>query len=245
MGLTFLQWFILIFSAINIGFSKTGLQGSTMPSVVLMALAFGGQTSSSIVLVMLMIGDVFAIKRYRKHANLKNVVRLIPSTVVGVIVGAIIGEIINEQQFMTLIGIIVVICLLILVLQEWRKDSIQLEDNSFITSIVGVLNGFASMVGNASGPIFNVYILAKNLRKEKMIGTIAWFFVVLNLIKLPFHIFLWNSFTVETTRIALILIPIIYIGAKLGIKLVEYINEKTYRCLMLLLTAVAAIQLLL
>jgi len=244
LNLSLIQWIVIIFSAINVGFAKTGLQGATMPAVIFMALAFGGQLSTSIMLIMLIIGDAFAVKRYGRSIDVKNIFRLLPSTLVGVIAGAVIGTIINDQQFMALIAIIVFICLFLLVYQEFNKSLATFKDNRFISSVVGMLNGFASMVGNASGPIFNVYILAKNLKKEQMIGSIAWFFVFLNLIKLPFHIFVWDSFSREVLLLGLILVPIIYVGSRIGIVLVEYINDKTYRRLMIIVTALSAVQLI-
>lgn len=242
--MTLLQWLILLFSAVNVGFAKTGLQGSTMPAVIFMALAFGGQASSSMMLVMLIIGDLFAVKKYGKQVSIKSILRLMPATFIGVILGAFVGNVINDQQFMTLIAIIVFFCLFLLIVQEINKRAVEFKDNPLISGIVGVVNGFASMVGNASGPIFNVYILAKNIKKEEMIASIAWFFICLNVIKLPFHIFLWYSFSRQTLILGLLTIPIIFIGTRLGIYLVNHIDDRTYRRLMIIVTGLAALQLL-
>ena len=49
------------------------------------------------------------------------------------------------------------------------------------------------MIGNAAGPVMSVYLLS--MRKEKMeyIGINAWFFIVVNLLKVPFQIFAWDN----------------------------------------------------
>jgi len=52
-----------------------------------------------------------------------------------------------------------------------------------------VLSGFASMIGNAAGPIFAIYLLALGFTKNNFIGANSWFFFMINLIKLPLQIF--------------------------------------------------------
>lgn len=245
LDLTLLQWSILIFSALNVGFAKTGLQGATMPAIIFMASAFGGQLSSAIMLVMLIIGDMFAIKEYGKNIEVKSILNLMPTTIVGVILGTVVGNVINDEQFKTLMAVLVIISLIVLIFQEFGKGTFELPRNRFVSSIAGALSGLSSMIGNVAGPIFNVYILTRKLKKEEMISSIAWFFVFLNLIKLPFHIFVWHTFSVNTILIGTIMIPVIFIGSQLGIKLIQLINEETYRKLMILVTTLGAINLIL
>ncbi len=52
--------------------------------------------------------------------------------------------------------------------------------------ITGILAGFTTMVANVSGPIMVLYLLALRLPKVAFIGTAAWFFLSLNLLKVPF-----------------------------------------------------------
>ena len=105
-------------------------------------------------------------------------------------------------------------------------------------------SGFSSMVGNAAGPIFNVYILAQNLNKEKMIGTTAWFFFLMNALKVPFHVLLWDTIGFETLKYTAVAVPFIGIGALAGIWIIQNISEKWYRRLIIVMTVVAAVRLL-
>ena len=81
------EWGILILAGIVIGFSKTGIQGSTIFVVVLMALTFGGIVSSGMMLLLLMVGDVFAVKHYGKEVSVKDILHLLPPAVIGVLLG--------------------------------------------------------------------------------------------------------------------------------------------------------------
>ena len=57
------------------------------------------------------------------------------------------------------------------------------------SALFDLLGGFTTMIGNATGPVMSVYLLS--MRKEKMeyIGINTWFFLVVNLLKVPFQIF--------------------------------------------------------
>ena len=53
----------------------------------------------------------------------------------------------------------------------------------------GASAGFATTVANAAGPVMNLYLLARRLPKHDFVATGAWFFFVVNLMKLPIYAF--------------------------------------------------------
>ena len=63
----------------------------------------------------------------------------------------------------------------------------------------------------------------------------------MNLFKLPFHYFVWETVTLDSLRVDLRLAPFVIVGIGLGIFLVKYIKEQFYRNMILLLTAFGAI----
>jgi uncharacterized protein len=96
------------------------------------------------------------------------------------------------------------------------------------------------MIGNAAGPIMALYLLSMRLPKNTYIGTGAWFFFIINLFKVPLHIFVWKTITLQSILFnSLMIIPIIS-GAVLGIYIVKIIPEKPYRAFIILSTASAA-----
>jgi uncharacterized protein len=244
-GLSGIQVFMLVLSAIIIGFSKTGIAGATLPAIAMFAYIFGGKESSGIMLTMLIVGDVIAVYNYGRYGKFKDVIKVLPPAVVGIALGAWIGNYLNDAQFKTLIGIIVLICFILIVSKEIRKKQINVPDSKIFHTLVGIISGFASMVGNASGPIFTIYLLSMAFEKKKFIGTTSWFFLIVNLLKVPFHIFVWGTITLETTKYTLYMFPCIFVGTFLGVKLVKIINEKHFRIIVLAVTAISAIRLFL
>jgi uncharacterized membrane protein YfcA len=99
------------------------------------------------------------------------------------------------------------------------------------------------MVGNAAGPITTLYLLSMGLSKNQFIGTGAWFFFVVNVLKVPLHIIFWETISVETLAVNAFAIPIIVAGGFLGLWLVRYIKERPYRIFILVITAVMSVRL--
>lgn len=85
------------------------------------------------------------------------------------------------------------------------------------------------MIGNAAGPVMSVYLLS--MRKDKMeyIGINAWFFLVVNLLKIPLQAFVWDNITWSSLQLNLLMLPIIAIGALIGVSIVKRLPEKAFR----------------
>jgi uncharacterized protein len=107
----------------------------------------------------------------------------------------------------------------------------------------GVAAGFTTMVANAAGPIMILYLLALRMPKLLFIGTSAWFFLVLNLFKVPFSINL-GLITFASIAISLRLIPFAIVGALVGRRILQRIDQRLFERLALVLTLLAGLRLL-
>lgn len=222
-------WFLFITCGILIGMAKTGLSGAGLMIVPIMASIFGGKLSVGIVLPLLIFADLFAVSYYHRHATWRYLFLALPWAVVGIVLAAFFGNEINENQFKAVLAILVLIGIGLMLWQEIRKKSESLPDNWWFAAILGLAGGFTSMIGNAAGPIMALYLLSMHLPKNNYIGTAAWFFLIVNVIKVPFHIFVWDTITVQTITVDLFAIPAVLIGVVLGIRIVKLFPEKIYR----------------
>jgi uncharacterized protein len=239
------EWVWVFAAALFVGFSKTGISGFTMLVVPILANVFGGKDSTGILLPMLLIGDVFAIWYYNRHADWGNIKNLLPWTLVGLVAGTVVGNYISDKQFKVLIAVIVLICLALLIYTERKGENFQVPHKIWFFALTGIASGFASMIGNAAGPIMSIYLLAKGFNKNDFMGTFAWFFLIINLTKLPLQIFYWHNITVKTLIIAGGTIPAITVGALLGAFVIKKLKEKPFRYMVILMTAIAAVRLFL
>ena len=112
-----------------------------------------------------------------------------------------------------------------------------------VGAVYGTLAGFTTMVANAGGPVMSLYLLSVGATKLRFMGTAACFFFATNLVKLPFSIGL-SLVTVDTLRTALVLVPLVLLGAVIGRRLLRSIDQKLFERLVIGLTITASLFLL-
>ena len=239
------QWALTGVSGIFIGLTKTGLSGLGLIFVPIMAFAFGAKASTGILLPMLSMGDVFGVAWYRRHAEWKQLLRLIPWAALGLACGVTVGQTLPDVQFKKMLGVIVLGLLALMIWQESRKDKESVPTGWWFHALAGAAAGFTTMVGNAAGPVMSLYLISMRLPKNAFIGTSAWFFLVINAVKIPLQIVFWQNISVGTLALDFAALPFIALGAFLGIKVVGKMPEKLFRYFVLVMTGVTAVFLLL
>ncbi len=234
------SYLILLLSALCIGMAKAGVHGIGMATLPLLAIYFGGKASAGLALPLLIVADIFAVLYYHRHAAWNILWRLFPWAAIGVVIGTVIGAYIDDQGFRKLMGFIIFASFgLMMWMEKTNKERVPTQ--IIFVAIIGVLAGFTTMVGNLAGPVMALYLLSARLPKYAYIGTTAWFFLVINIFKVPFHVEFWHTINWETVILDLTVIPLIALGVVLGIWVVNKIPEKQYRWFIISTTVLAAI----
>ena len=241
--LSWLDWSLLFLCAMLVAMAKTGIAGVYNIVVPLLAIVFGGKASTGILLPILIMGDIFAVSYYNRSAEWKHVIRLVIPATGGVLLGVWVGQEISGEQFKYLLAVLVLLGLALMLYLEIRKVKSVPEGHLF-GIVMGLIAGFSTMVGNVAGPIVTVYMLSVRLPKNAFIGTGAWFFMIMNLIKLPFHIFVWETISWDSLSLDVLMLPGIALGAWLGIRIVKILSEKFYRQFVIIATLASALLLL-
>lgn len=239
-----ISWLALLSAGLIIGLSKAGIKGIVMFSVVILVPVFGGKVSMGLLLPMFLVGDVLAVKYYNRHAIWKYVWRLIPAAAVGVVAATLVGDWINEVQFTRAIAIVILVSLFLLLYLEKYPVRQERVEHPFFAFFMGFLGGFSSMIGNSGGPVLNLFLLSVGLPKNNFIGTAAYFFLLINLIKLPFHFFVWETVNWQSLWLNAFAVPVILLGFFLGVRLVKLIPEKAFRWFIIGVTGLVAVRLL-
>lgn len=236
-------WALALTAAFVLGISKSGIKGIAIIIVTFMALAFGAKESTGILLPLLVVGDIFAVIYYNRHTQWRYIVRFLPWMIAGVLIGVFLGKDLPERIFkICMVGVI----LTSVALMFWwdQKKSKTVPTHWAFAGFMGLTAGITTMVGNLAGIFSNIYFLAMRLPKNQFIGTAATLFLIVNIFKLPFHIFIWKTITPDTLVLDLKLLPALLIGLFVGIRLVRIIHEKHYRKMILGLTALGALLIL-
>lgn len=238
--LTWQQWALTLLAVAIVGISKAGIKGISIIVVALFAIAFETKASTGILLPILIVGDIVAVIYYRRHVRWRYLLQLLPWMMLGVVLGTWVGKDIPEAFFKR--GMAVIILLSVAMMYWWdKRESKTVPDYWWFGGIMGLTAGFTTMIGNLAGAFANIFFLAMRMPKNDFIGTAAWLFFIVNIFKIPFHIFVWKTITPETLALNLRLAPAVFIGFIVGIRIVKLIKEQQYRQLILALTAIGAI----
>ena len=236
---------MLIFSLIAafiLGMAKAGLKGLGIVIVTLMALVHGAKVSTAIVLPLLIVGDVLAVVYYKRHAQWKYLFKFLPWMIIGVLAGVFIGKDLPEALFKQ--GMAVIILVSVVIMFAWeRYDKSDIPDKLWFGGILGTTAGFTTMIGNLAGAFTNIFFLATRIPKNQFIGTAAWLYFIVNLFKVPFHVFYWDTITTKTLLVDLWHIPVVFLGFFVGLKVVNLFKDHQYRRFILIMTAIGAISL--
>ena len=241
MDLVLNQYLLIAAAALIVGFTKTSVGGVGILAILLMALAIPGKGSPGVLLPMLLLGDIFAVIYYHRECQWKILFKIFPLTALGIIIGFLSVNAIPNELFEKVLGIIILIMLFLEMGLSLRNK--QIKGGILVTSIIGIMAGIATMIANAAGPIFGIYLLQMGLTKEEFVGTRSWFFLVINIFKLPFSAGL-GLITVDTLMLDLMFVPIILLGAYIGFQVLKVINIKLFKRFIRVAVMVAAIRLI-
>lgn len=240
-------WVLLAVAAALVGISKTAIPGINTISIAIFASVLPARPSTGALLLLLIVGDVFALLSYRKHAHWPTLLRLIPAVLAGLVLGALFLAFTDDSWVRRVIGVILLLVVGLTLLQRARQDrragatpSAPSPETSpgggtgaapaagpLVSAAYGGLGGFTTMVANAGGPVMSMYFLAARFPVHAFLGTAAWFFAVINLIKLPVSIGL-GLITPETLTLDLLLVPAVVVGALFGRWIASRIPQRAF-----------------
>jgi uncharacterized membrane protein YfcA len=198
-----------------------------------------------VVLPLLIAADIGAVTIYRQHARWDYIRRTWPAAAIGVMVGAFLLSRLDNATFRPILGTIILLLTVAQLARMMRPASPPaLSPSRPLAVCLGLLAGVTTMMANAAGPLVALYFVAAGLPKFEVVGTLAWFFFLINLFKMPFSI---GIGVVHGTGLVfdLILVPAVFAGLLGGRWLIHRIPQRAFDVLMLLFAGIASIRLIL
>jgi uncharacterized membrane protein YfcA len=239
------SWLLAIIGSIAMGISKAGFSGMSLVHVLIFAFIFGARTSTGIVLPMLIVADIFAVRAFPGHARWDYIRKMLPPAVVGIVGGFLLMGRINDEAFRQITGGII---LTLAVLQatrmlrpQWFADEV--PHSPIFAWAMGLFSGVMTMMANAAGPVFTIYALSVSLPKMQLVATTAWFFLIVNLLKVPLSAGL-GLIDNRTLLLNASLVPAVLVGIGLGRWLTRRVSQEHFNAILLTFAALAALRLL-
>jgi len=268
-ALSLLDFSLLALAATLVGLSKTALPGAGTITVAVFAAVLPARQSTGALLVLLILGDLFAVRTYHAHADWAALRRLVPAVLAGVVVGTFFLASADDGTVRHVIGVTLLALVAVTLVRRAAAtkdrnrprtiatggaaaaDAAGRADRAtergwrhqLETGSFGILAGFTTMVANAGGPVMSMYFLAARFPINRFLGTAAWFFFVVNVAKTPFSVSL-GLISLDSLRLDLLLAPAVIVGALVGRRLARQMNQRLFDRLVLALTIVSATYLL-
>lgn len=260
MHLTEWQWVIGLTAALFVGISKTGIPGVGIVAIPLLGIGFGSRLGAGVMLPMLILGDVFAVTWYRRHAQWSKLVGLLPWVYLGVALGTaalvvtgrnagVKGGNVMKDPTDTVVGGLVLVMVALHLLRNKLGEKLQPTSPAGVAG-TGVAAGFSTTVSNAAGPVMQMYMAAHSLSKEAFMGTISWYFFIVNLSKFPIYWVLTRMMpqapivTSKSLVFNLEIAPAIILGAFFGKWLLPRISQKSFELTVVVLAAAGGLKLM-
>ncbi|PRA78956.1 sulfite exporter TauE/SafE family protein [Microbacterium sp. MYb66] len=240
-------WTALAVAAVAIGISKTALPGGSILAIALFAAVLPARTSTAATLLLLMVGDVFALIAYRRHAHWPTLLRLAPAVIAGLLVGFAFLALAGDGTVRRAIGVILLLMIAVTLWRRWRQSRADAAPPAsggiVLAGTYGTLGGFTTMVANAGGPVISMYFLATRTPVQVFLGTSAWFFAIINVVKVPFLAGL-GLFQAPVLLMDAVLAPLVVIGALTGMRVARRMNQRVFDRVVIGLTILGAVYLL-
>ena len=228
-------YLVAIPAVIVLGLSKGGFTGLSSLAMPMLSLVTSPVRAAAIVLPVLIVQDWVSVWAFRRDFSPRNLVILIPSSMIGIAAGWLLAARVSEDAVRLAVGAISIVFVFYMLLRD-RLGLAAVERPGVPGGVLwGALAGFTSFISHAGAPPFQVYVMPQNLKPRVFAGTATMFFAAVNLIKLPPY-FLLGQFSRDTLKVSLALIPVAVLSTFAGVWLVRRVDANRFYAIILVIT---------
>ena len=243
MEINLLFFLTVIPAVILFGVAKSGLGGSvSLISIPLMTFVMPLNQALAILLPILIFSDFISAYKFRKEFDLNTLKLMVPFAAIGAIIGASTFSYFSESYLKFILGVMGFVFAFHYFFLKKDADK-PVAANYFKGAICSSVAGFTSFCAHSGGTPTSIYLLPLRLKKEIYVGTRIIFFTCINLVKLPFYLYLSMVNTSSFTQ-SLILLPLSVFGIFVGYKLLKIIEESLFYNAIYILILVASTKLI-
>lgn len=221
-------FFLAALAVLMVSISKSGFGGAMGSlSAPLLIMVTPPKLALTILLPLFMVADVIVCYTWRKHGHRMIIAAMIIGGVAGTALGWVFFRWIDDGTLRMLIGSLAIFTAL---RYGWNHYSpapppapIPLLPERIWKRAAGwcTAAGFASFVSLTGGIPAQIYLLPFGLTRQVFVGTLVWFFLCINIAKVPFF-FELGLFNLNTLIVSSLLLPVLPLGIFLG----RYLNQR-------------------
>jgi uncharacterized membrane protein YfcA len=222
-----LFWIAAIIAVSIVGIGKGGFVGLGVLGTPILALVMSPVQAAAILLPILCLQDVVTMAAYRGSFDRRILAISLTGAILGTIGGYLLASTVTDAHVRLIVGIVA----LVFAANWWIGLAQQRASGPKPGPVAGViwgaLAGFTSFVSHAGGPPFQIYVLPQRLEPNVLVGTTAWFFAILNAVKLIPYAALGEFDRVNLTASAA-LAPVAILSTMAGVWIVRRIETARF-----------------
>lgn len=236
---------ILICGALLIGISKAGFGGGPgMLVPPLLAMFLPPKIAIGLMLPLLLATDIFALRFYWKKWDKRNVIPILVGAAFGIVAGSTILAHMDPGQLKKAIGIIAVVLGGAQMIRNRLTPADKvMQPIPWLAVLAGIVCGIGSTLAHQGGLPVTLYLLPQQLDGISFVATTTAIFFFVNAAKLIPYFFI-GMLPAEILRIDLMLLPLVYIGTVIGVKLNERVPREWFIRVVLWFVFAAGLKLL-
>jgi uncharacterized protein len=231
-----MQFYLVAIPAVILfGLSKGGFSGLGTLGVPMMSLVASPVRAAAIVLPVLLVQDWLSVWAFRRDFSPRNLIILIPSSMIGVGVGWLVAARVSDDAVRLAIGVISIVFVLYMLIRD-RLGRAPVEKPGVPSGVLwGSLSGFTSFISHSGAPPFQVYVMPQYLKPPVFAGTATMFFAAVNLLKVPPY-FLLGQFNRDNLVVSAGLIPVAILSTFAGVWVTRRVSADRFYAIILALT---------
>jgi uncharacterized membrane protein YfcA len=235
-------YLVAVPAVIVLGLSKGGFTGLSSLAMPMMSLVISPVRAAAIVLPVLIVQDWVSVWAFRRDFSPRNLLILIPSSMIGVAAGWLLAARVSEDAVRLAVGVISIAFVFYMLIRD-RLGLAPVEKPGVPGGLLwGSLAGFTSFISHAGAPPFQVYVMPQNLKPRVFAGTATMLFAAVNLIKLPPY-FLLGQFSRDNLAVSAGLIPLAIVSTFAGVWLVRRVEADRFYAIILVITFLIGVKL--
>ncbi|TYL46573.1 sulfite exporter TauE/SafE family protein [Marinomonas sp. IMCC 4694] len=233
-------WVVLFLAGLITGFSKFSVGGMGLLILPILMIAYPGPEALAILLPLYIVTDIMAVFSYKAKVAWSVLARFLPFAFLGVYVASHFLASIDADQFVRFLGVMILFMILLGLYLDYRPTPFMRKP--WAAYSMGFFGGIVTMMANAAGPLFSLFLLEQKLDKNTYVSTRAWAFFIINVVKLPFYLSL-GLLSLETTQASVYTLPGLFVGSFIGYHFLKRVNPVQFKWLIRIMSMIAAVKL--
>ena len=201
--------------------------GYAIITAPLLALVLEAKETVMLVILTALIICVFLLRATRNQGSFKAIMPILTASIIGAIPGAYVMTLISNDGLKLFIGLL----LLIVTTALWKNYTLPVKHNRSTESLIGFVSGFLTTTTGITGPPVVLYYLNSKAEENKaeFRANLTRFFLPVNIASLIFSLIAGTMNLSELWLHALLSVPALYLGFRLGEKIFHRISAPALR----------------